>query len=87
MIGNIGFLKINVIVRLRNQHCYCHRTPKPLFTVDWFCQRTGGLILEGCSGGKNTYPVRLESMYYCYSHTYREYWRYLNECTINITTE
>ena len=51
MIGNIGLLKINVIVRLRNQHCYCHRTPKPLFTVDWFCQQTGGLILVGCSGG------------------------------------
>ena len=51
MIGNIGFLKINVIVRLRNQHCYCHRTPKPLFTIDWFCQRMGGLILAGCSGG------------------------------------
>ena len=56
MIGNIGLLKINVIVRLRNQHCYCHRTPKPLFTVDWFCQRTGGLILEGCSGAKTPTP-------------------------------
>ena len=73
MSGGIGPLKIDVIVRLRNQYCYCHRTPKPFFTIDWFFQRTGGLILVGCSGGKNTYPVRLEGMYYCYSHTYITY--------------
>ena len=56
MIGSIGLLKIDVIVRLRNQHCCCHRTPKPLFTVDWFFQRMGGLILLGCSGGKKSDP-------------------------------
>ena len=33
--------KIEAIVRLRNQHCYCHRTPMPIFNLDWFCQRTG----------------------------------------------
>ena len=73
MIGKNGHLKIEAIVRLRNQHCYYHRTPKPIFSLDWFSQRTGGLILAACSGGKNTHPVRLEGMYYCYSHTYTDY--------------
>jgi|WetSurSiteA1Bulk_404760.scaffolds.fasta_scaffold00346_12 hypothetical protein len=73
MNGKTGHLKIEVIVRSRNQHCYCHRTPKPFYTLDWFCQRTGGLIIAGCSGGNYTYPVRLEGMYYCYSHTYTGY--------------
>ncbi len=73
MIGKTGNLKIEAIVRLRNQCWFCHRTPKSLFTLDWFCQRTGGLILEGCSEGKYSHPVRLEGMYYCYSHTYTNY--------------
>ena len=73
MSGKIGSQKIDVIVRLRNQYSYCQRTPKPIFSLDWISQRTGGLILAGCSGGKYTYPVRLEGMYYCYSHTYTDY--------------
>lgn len=73
MNGKAGLQKIEMIVRLRNQHCYCHRTPKQVFNMNWFSQRTGGLILAACSFSKFTYPVLLEGMYYCYSHTYIDY--------------